>query len=94
MARRAGVAGRRCLGVAKVERLKAGVSEVPLVGEKRPGSEKRTRLDLRVDGVLTCTWLSDATRGLAGEARTLLRRFGLRRAIGMSMSDASREAIF
>lgn len=95
MAGRAGVAGRRCLGVAKVERLKAGVSEVLVgfVGENKPGSEKRTRFDLRVDGVLRWVWLSDVARGLAGEERTLLLRFGLRRAIGTSISDASREAM-
>ncbi len=56
MAGRAGVAGRRCLVVAKDDRLKAGVSEVlvAFVGENKPGSEKRTRFDRRVEGVLIC----------------------------------------
>ena len=88
MAGRPGVAGRRCLGVAKEDRLKAGVRDVEalLVGEKRPGSEKRTLLDFLVDGVLTCAKFSDVVRGLTGEDSTLLRRFGFRRAIGKSMS--------
>ena len=95
MAGRAGVAGRRCLGIAKDDRLKAGVSEVlvAFTGSNKPGSEKRTRFDLRVEGVLRCLWLSDTTRGLAGDERTLLRRFGLRRAMGMSVSDPSIDAI-
>jgi len=89
------VTGRRCLGVAKVERLKAGVREVLVgyVGENKPGSEKRTRFDLRVAGVLGIMWLSDVARGFAGDESTLLLRFDLRRAIGMSISDTSIEAM-
>ena len=95
MAGRAGVAGRRCLVVAKDDRLKAGVSEVvaAFVEANKPGSEKRTRFDLRVEGVLAWMWLSDAARGLAGDERTVLVRLGLRRAIGISMLEGSTEAM-
>lgn len=88
MAGRAGVAGRRCLGVAKDDRRKAGVREVdPLPeGENKFGSEKRTRFARRDEGVFIHVALSEATRGLAGEHITLLLRFGLRRAIGMSIA--------
>ena len=95
MAGRPGVAGRRCLGVAKDDRRKTGVSEVVavFVGENNAGSEKRTLLDLRVNGVLALTLLSDATRGFIGDESTLLLLFGLRRAIGMSISEVLRDAI-
>lgn len=80
------MAGRRCLGVAKVERLKAGVREVEAacVGDSSPGSEKRTLFDLLVAGVLVPSTESGAERGLTGDDRTLLRRLGFRNAMGIS----------
>ena len=90
MAGRPGVPGRRCLGVAKVDLRKAGVSEVHVVleGENKPGSEKRTLFDLWVDGVLrlTLVMLSDTIRAFTGEHSALFLLFDLRRAVGISSS--------
>lgn len=92
---RPGVAGLLCRGVPRDDRRKAGVREVAdvfNVGENSPGFEKRTLFDLRVDGVLACTALSEVTRGLTGDIASLLL-FGFRRAIGTSRSDNTLDAI-
>ena len=83
MAGRAGVAGRLCLGVAKVDRLKAGVREVE--DAYVPGSENRTLFDRVVQGVFATFKVSEA-RLFSGENITLARRFGFLKAIGMSLS--------
>lgn len=71
------------MGVAKDDRLKAGVSDVE--GEKRPGSENRTLFVLRVDGVFMAV-LVDAALALTGEDKTSLLLFPFLKAIGTSSS--------
>ena len=95
IAGRPGVAGRRCLGVAKDDLLKAVVSELEaaLLGENKPGSEKRTRFERLVDGVFTCSAVPETHLALTGEVRTLFRRFGRLKAIGTSRSDIVLDAI-
>lgn len=95
IAGRPGVAGRRCLGVAKDDLLKAGVRELEaaLLGENRPGSEKRTRFERLVDGVFACSVMPGPVLALTGELSTLLRRFCRLKAIGISKSAAELDAI-
>lgn len=81
------------MGVAKDDFLKAGVSDVEVVlpGEKRPGSEKRTRFERLVPGVFACS--VEAGLALTGEESTLFRRFCRLKAMGTSRSDVVLDAI-
>lgn len=83
MAGRAGVAGRLCLGVAKVDLLKAGVREV--ADAYAPGSENRTLFVRVVQGVLVPAECVEI-RGFSGENITLARRLPFLKAIGISPS--------